>query len=593
MIRVNEAERLNALRQINLLDTPPSESFDRITRMASQLFNLPIAAVSLTDCDRQWFKSRVGVEHWSIPREKAPCAQVAEYASPLVIPDLLADPVYHSSLLAECGVRFYAGAPLLTKQGFCLGAMCVLGTEARESSPAELAVLGDLAAMVMAQIELQHAFGRIDPVSALPNRIQFLENLEDLAHDCRRDEQRYLVLVDIASPEQVSEAARVMGPGHVDRLLAEASYKITASLGQSRAAYHVASTQVAFLAPEDVDEQSYLTTLENGITGFESSSSSRFVTTVAIGVAPFKLSEVAPIDVLRMAHSASQDARQSESKVGLYSPGIDRRHRRRYTIIHDFGDALEASDQLRLVFQPRMDIALGACCGAEALLRWRHPELGDIPPGEFIPMIERTTLARPTTAWVLEAAVRQAATWSTAGLDLKMSVNVSAANLEEADFADRLQDLLALYECPASRLELEVTESAMMGDTGKAFNMLERISSLGVDLAIDDFGTGYSSLAYLQQLPAQVIKIDRSFMHGIAEDERKQALVKTMIALSHNFGYRVVAEGVEDVGVLSLLLAAGCNEAQGYLFAKPMPAEDLVLWLSGRRVGVLPGRRAA
>ncbi len=582
MAETIEAERLGALRQLNLLDTPRSESFDRITRMASQLFNLPIAAVSLTDSDRQWFKSRVGVEHWSIPRDKAPCAQVADSASPLVIPDMLSDPVYRSSVLAASGVRFYAGAPLITKQGYCLGSMCVLGNDAREISEGEVAVLADLAAMVMAQIELQHAFGRIDPVSALPNRTQFLEDLEDLARDCLAGEQHYVVLVDIASPEQVSEAVRVVGPGHVDRLLLEASFKITAGLGQNRRAYHVAATQVAFLAPEGIDEQSYLAELGNEVESLQSSVNSRFATTVAIGIAPFKPGEVAPVDVLRMAHSACQDSRKLEAKVGLYSDGIDQRHRRRYSIIHDFGDALETSDQLRLVFQPRMDMASGTCCGAEALLRWLHPALGQISPAEFIPMIEQTTLARPTTAWVLETAMRQSAKWRAAGLDLKISVNVSAANLEEIDFVDRLQDVLARHGVPFSCLELEVTESAMMSNAGSALALLKRISALGIDLAIDDFGTGYSSLAYLQQLPAQVIKIDQSFMRGLVDDERKQTLVKTMVALSHDFNYRVVAEGVEDEEVLSLLRTAGCDEVQGYLVARPMPPEDLVLWLSHR-----------
>ena len=172
-----EDARLAALHQLGLLDTAPTEAFDRITRMASQLFGLPIAAVSLTDSDRQWFKSRVGVDHCSIPRDRAPCAQVAESSHDLVIPDLLLDPCFRDSVLASAGVRFYAGAPLTTREGFCLGAMCVLGPEPRQTSEAEMASLHDLAAMVMAQIELQHAFGRVDPLSGLPNHNQFIEDL--------------------------------------------------------------------------------------------------------------------------------------------------------------------------------------------------------------------------------------------------------------------------------------------------------------------------------------------------------------------------------------------------------------------------------
>ncbi len=160
-----ELQRLEALHELELLDTPPAEAFDRITRLAAQLFGLPISAVSLTDTDRQWFKSRVGVSHQAIPREKAPCAQVTDTGSILVIPDLLDDDCYRDSQLAHSGIRFYAGAPLVTDSGFTLGAMCVLGTEPREASAAEMASLTDLAGMVMAQIELQHALGRIDPIS--------------------------------------------------------------------------------------------------------------------------------------------------------------------------------------------------------------------------------------------------------------------------------------------------------------------------------------------------------------------------------------------------------------------------------------------
>lgn len=168
MAEATEEARMDALLQLDLLDTDPSEAFDRITRMAATLFELPIAAVSLTDRDRQWFKSRVGVKHTSIPREGAPCAQVAETAAVLVIPDMFADPCYRNSHLARSGIRFYAGAPLTTQEGYGLGAMCVLGLEPREVTSSELVALKDLSAMVMAQIELQHAFGRVDHSAGCP-----------------------------------------------------------------------------------------------------------------------------------------------------------------------------------------------------------------------------------------------------------------------------------------------------------------------------------------------------------------------------------------------------------------------------------------
>ncbi len=578
-MHAREAERLHALRQLNLLDTPPSESFDRITRMASQLFGLPIAAVSLTDADRQWFKSRVGIEHWSIPRMKAPCAEVAEETELLVIPDLLASPCYRDSLLAKSGIRFYAGAPLITAQGHGLGAMCVLGTEAREITPSEIAALTDLASMVMAQIELQHAFGRIDPISGLPNRTQFIDDLLDLARDAGAGELRHLVLVDLIEDEQVSQATRVMGPNYVDDLVRAAAHKITSWLGSSRKAYQVAATRIAFLALPGHDPCLDLEVFETQVQQFAGSSSSTFLARPVVGIAPFQLGQVEPADVLRMAHNAAQDARNIDARVSTYSLRMDEEHRRRYTLIQDFGQALKADDQLRLVFQPRIDIASGVCCGVETLLRWHHPTLGNISPGEFIPMIEATTLAKDLTAWVLDKAVRQAALWQRAGYRLQVSVNVSAANLEEDDFQGRLAQLLGRHGYPVEGLELEVTESAMMSDSGKAQTQLAMLAEMGVCLAIDDFGTGYSSLAYLQRLPAKVVKIDQSFMRGLEGDLRRQELVGTMITLCRKFNYRVVAEGVETAEVLALVAQTGCDEAQGYFFAKPMAPQDLVRWL--------------
>ncbi|RZM32059.1 MAG: GAF domain-containing protein, partial [Sphingomonas sp.] len=307
----DEEARLDALYKLNLLDTPPSESFDRITRMASQIFSLPVSAVSLTDRDRQWFKSRVGVEHVQIPRHKAPCAQVAESTEPVVIPDLLADDYYATSILAGQGVRFYAGTPLVTREGFGLGALCVLGTEPRTASTAEMAMLSDLAQMVMSQIELQHAFGRIDPLSGLPNRTQFLDDIDDLGRD-DPGRRRLVVLVDLARAEQLSSGVRVMGAGYVDDMVQEATRALRAALGTGRPIYHVAATQFAFLALPDVDEGAYVHQLSAALEQIRAASNVRFVMTATMGVAPFVTGETRARDVLRTAHSAALDARGTE-----------------------------------------------------------------------------------------------------------------------------------------------------------------------------------------------------------------------------------------------------------------------------------------
>ncbi|MEG3089713.1 putative bifunctional diguanylate cyclase/phosphodiesterase [Sphingomonas sp. PB4P5] len=575
----SEQARLHALHQLRLLDTPPSESFDRITRMAAQIFDLPIAAISLTDSDRQWFKSRVGVTHNSIPRAGAPCAQVAELTETLVISDLTEDPDYATSPLAARGMRFYAGVPLITPAGHGLGALCVLGTAPRTVTGPEMRALTDLASMVMAQIELQHAFGRVDAISGLPNRKQLIEDLDDLGREAP-GRRRLLVLVDIARDDQLNQGRRVMGPAFIDDIVSEAARTLHLTLGKDRTAYHVGTTQFAFLAPAGVEDQPYVLFLGSRLNAIRSTARARFVMTAAIGVAPFVGGQTRAQDALRAAFGAAQDARLANVPVCLHSAANDGAQARRFELLHAFEAALSTTNQLRLVIQPRIDLVSGRCLGGEALLRWCHPTLGEVSPNEFIPIVERTAIVRQVTYWVLDAAIAQLALWAKAGIDLDLSVNISASNLEEVDFAARVQLLLLKYRVRPDRLELELTESAVMENAELALVQLEELAEHGVRLAIDDFGTGYSSLAYLQRLPAKIVKIDKSFVHALAEGAQCDCmLVRSMIGLSHGLGYRVVAEGVETQATADLLLEMGCEEAQGYFFARPLEAEDFPAWL--------------
>lgn len=577
-----ETARLDALRRLELLDTPPGEAFDMITRMASHLFNLPIAAVSLTDSDRQWFKSKVGVAHDSIPRIKAPCAMVADSGKMLVVPDLLEHDELHDSTLAECGIRFYAGAPLTTSEGYCLGAMCVLGTEPRPITEQEARALQDLATMVMTQIELQYALGRIDPVSGLPNRNQFIIDFNDLELAEPAGDARLAALVSLASAQQISDAQRVMGSGYVDDMVRDVVPQLR--LAGAGKIYHVAATQFAFIAPRGVELETFRTQMQSWLDARAGFGQARFMTTTTVGIAPFTVGQTEGLDLLRNMHSAAHDALAAEYSVRVFSAEHDDILQRRFWLVSAFGTALNSPDQLHLVFQPKVSLhaGAGACAGVEALLRWTHPEKGAISPGEFIPAIEATSLARVTTEWVLDAAMRQSVIWRDAGLDLQVAVNVSAVNLEEADFCDRVLALLARHGLAPGRLALELTESALMRNPKVAQATLERLGRAGIQLAIDDFGTGYSSLAYLQSLPANVVKIDQSFIRNLGQDERRRALVQTMIKLSHDLGHKVVAEGVETIEVEAFLRAAGCDEVQGYLYARPLGAGALVEWLAAR-----------
>jgi EAL domain-containing protein (putative c-di-GMP-specific phosphodiesterase class I) len=372
-----------------------------------------------------------------------------------------------------------------------------------------------------------------------------------------------------------------MGAARVDELIREATYALQAVVGPTRTIYLVGEARFAFLSPPDVETQAYVEQLRAALVSLRSSTSVRFVTNVAVGVRPFQLGGVSADDLLRGAITAAQDARNGNSAVALYSSLSDAAQRRQYSLLRDFGSALEAVDQLRLVYQPRIELKTGRCVGVEALLRWKHPQLGEISPGEFIPVIEPSSLAKPMTQWVLDAAMDQVAKWEAAGRSLPVSVNVSAANLSETDLVERVQLGLLRRSLRPELLELEVTESAIMEHPDQALAMLQELAAAGVSLAIDDFGTGHSSLAYLQRLPAQVLKIDQAFVRNLTQSSGSDfILVEMMVGLAKKLGFRVVAEGVETADAVSVLQGLGCEEVQGFFFARPMEAAVLGSWIA-------------
>lgn len=576
----SEEARLSALRQLNLLDTPPSKSFDRITRVASQLFNLPIAAVSLTDLDRQWFKSRLGVDHWEIPRFKACCAEVTDTSSVVVVDDLLASSQYRDSPLADSGIRFYAGAPLVTHDGHTLGAMCVLGTEPRTVTEDEKKTLEDLASMVMTQIALQQAVGRVEPVTGLPNYLSFVEDIEGLAGDYPND-SRYVLNVELVDFEQVNSVKRILGPAYLDGLSQEAARNLQQQLGQQVKLYHVGPCQFAYIeADNEAGAVARATNLRQSLMDVTVNGSAPFMLNPVIGVVPVSLGAIKPDVILRFGHSACHDARVNEAELGFYSESSDTRHQRRFSLIADFREALQGSDQLQLVYQPRLDLASGKCTSAEALIRWQHPVIGNVSPGEFIPLVENTSMVRSLTDWVMRHAIQQAAIWHRQSMQLRVSINIAAANLEEADFTDRLLAYLEEEKLPLTAIELELTESSVISKGRTVREKLETLMNMGIRISIDDFGTGYSSLAYLQSVPAHVVKIDGSFIKDLSHQKRSQTLVRSMIAMAHDLGYQVVGEGVEMEESREVLHALGCDEIQGYLIARPLSSENFTSWFS-------------
>jgi diguanylate cyclase len=283
----------------------------------------------------------------------------------------------------------------------------------------------------------------------------------------------------------------------------------------------------------------------------------------SIGLALYPDHGSDPQELLQHADIAMYAAKEAHAGFVLFDPGLDHHSPRRLALLGELRRAIERH-QLILHYQPKMDARSGQVLGVEALVRWQHPDHGLIPPGEFIPLAERTALIGPLTHYVLDAALRQCQAWQQTGHELSVAVNVSARRLLDPTFPDRVAGLLACWQVPTRLLLVEITESTIMTDPTHALQVLGRLSEMGVQVAIDDFGTGYSSMDYLKTLPVHELKVDRSFVAQMTTSSSDAVIVRSTVDLGRNLGLRVVAEGVEDGATWQERDATGCDAIQGY-----------------------------
>ena len=270
---------------------------------------------------------------------------------------------------------------------------------------------------------------------------------------------------------------------------------------------------------------------------------------------------------------------RSGNSAAVYRPEDDPYDPNRVVLQADLRQAITRRDII-LYYQPQVAIATGEVTGFEALARWRHAQRGWIPPVEFIPVAERMGLIKPLTAGLVELAARQLVAWRGSGISIPVAVNVSMRNLLDPRFPSSLKDILAASDAEARNMKLEITESALMTEPARVLETMNELRALGFGFSIDDFGTGYSSLAYLQRLPVEEIKIDRSFVGELSTNPGSEAIVRATVELAGGLGLDVVAEGVEDASTWQSLRRLGCATAQGYFVSRPMPASEVEGWLS-------------
>jgi diguanylate cyclase (GGDEF)-like protein len=483
--------------------------------------------------------------------------------------------------------RLAALAPVYGEEG-ARGALCALaergttlGVEERRFLAAAASVLS--AGLKRIESEARLAFlAQFDPLTGLPNRALLFDRFGQMIVQARRHGSPLGVLfVDLDEFKLVNDS---LGHAAGDELLREIARRLQASIRGGDTVARIAGDEFALVLgdlarAEDAAlvAQKILDRLSAPVTiaGHE------LFVTASIGAAVFPADGDNAEALLGAADAAMYRAKQSgRNAFQFFTPEINQRTRARALLGTELRRALER-EEFRLVYQPKFELQSDRLSGAEALLRWQHPSRGTVSPGEFIPVLEESGLIVQVGEWALRRACRDVKAWGDAGLPLlPVAVNLSARQFRQQDLSARIRALVRASAVDPALIELEITESHVMQDPDHAIRTMRSLAEAGIRIAIDDFGTGYSSLAYLTRFPLSALKIDRSFVAGVLHQAGDATIVRTIVEMAHTLGFAVIAEGVENEGQKAFLRSLGCEQAQGYLLARPMSGEDVMQLLS-------------
>ncbi|HVV23866.1 MAG TPA: EAL domain-containing protein [Pseudonocardiaceae bacterium] len=457
---------------------------------------------------------------------------------------------------------------------------------------ADVQMVGTMASHLATAVDNRRLMARLrhdayhDPLTGLLNRAGFRETAIVLL----RDHPTSVVLrLDLDVLSTISDA---LGYAWSDRMVVAAGRRLRDELGVDVPLARLEAGTFATLLVDHTEEEAQKVA-ERIRAGLSASypmdrltvDASVKVGYVAADAEPTGAAEPDVDTLLQRADVAVRAARSDGDTVRRYVPSMGQIFLRRFQLVTQFKQAME-NGEVYLHYQPKVALPSRQILGVEALVRWQHPEFGNLPPDEFIPAVEATGLIGPLTTFVTERSLAKVRKWLDRGIRMSAAVNLSVRNLEDENFPEWVADALARHDVPAELLTYELTESGVMSDPERALPVLRRLHALGVVLAVDDFGTGYSSLAYLRQLPVDEVKIDKSFVLGMGSDLGDLAVVRSIVELGHSLGLTVVAEGVEEDAARDQLVEMGCHVAQGYLISRPLSEDRLEAWLRARTVSV-------
>ena len=426
-----------------------------------------------------------------------------------------------------------------------------------------------------------------DALTQLPNRILLHERFSQALRLGRRNNTATgLLLIDLDRFKQVNDT---LGHHYGDLLLIQVASRLVSALREGDTVARLGGDEFAILLPVVVDLAEAVATahrLREAMTSAFNIEEVDLDVEASFGVVVSGIHGEDPSDLMQRADIAMYGAKKNAKGVQVYNPEKDRRTPERLAMLSELRNAI-AKEELFLQYQPKICLATGKVTGVEALVRWKHPVRGLVPPDDFIPFAEHTGIIGPLTYYILKRALVQVRGWVETGLHMPVSVNISARNLSDTNLVSQVKKLLTRYDLPPNLLVLEVTESAIMLDSGIARTALTDLHNMGVCISIDDFGAGYTSLSQLKNLPISELKIDKSFILSMQADPANALIVRSVVALGHNLGMKVVAEGVETAIVMDELGGYQCDIAQGYHLCRPINGDAFRQWYVERESATL------
>jgi len=421
-----------------------------------------------------------------------------------------------------------------------------------------------------------------DALTGLPNETQFTDLLIEAIESGKRTNQSFpLVQINI---EKLSEINDALGFSKGDQVLQEFAERLKQVAPATSNIARLRGDEFGILLHNSSadDAVRLVNQLESLLAQPIVISDIALDISAKIGIAMFPAHGSTPHDLYRHTDFAVRQAKKKGVRYQMFDHTQDSDKPHRLALAAELRRGID-QNQLALYLQPKVEFNTGKTCGVEGLIRWNHPERGLISPSEFIPLAEQIGLIKPITQWVIDTAMQLMHTWESAGFVMPIAINLSARNLHEEDLVERIRDLKTKWNIGANLLEIEVTETSVMDDAQHALEILHLLREQDIPLSIDDFGTGYSSLSYLQRLPVQFIKIDQSFVSNMLLSKESLMIVRSTIDLAHALDKKVVAEGVETQEQWDRLVELGCDIAQGYWIAKPMPVDTFLRWINTKK----------